>query len=212
MDKAFWDERWRENRIGFHEAAANPLLTGYLNRLDLPPGGRVFVPLCGKSFDMDWLLSRGCAVVGIELFEPAVAEVFERLGLVPKVEPMAGLQRYNAGDLVLFAGDFCKLTTELLGPVDAVYDRAALIALPPETRAQYATHVTAICGAVQQLLITLDYDQSLTDGPPFSVPGKEVAALYGVSHNIEKLHAQPITGPVAKRAAGDEILWSLRPL
>ncbi|MDA7428102.1 thiopurine S-methyltransferase [Primorskyibacter aestuariivivens] len=212
MDKAFWDERWRENRIGFHKAAANPLLTGYFDRLHLSPGGRVFVPLCGKSFDLDWLLSRGHAVVGIELYEPAVAEVFDRLGLRPRIDALSGLRRYSADELVIFAGDLFHLTSELLGSVDAVYDRAALIALPPDMRARYAAHVTAICGAVPQLLITLDYDQSLTDGPPFSVPGDEVRALYGASHWTEKLHVQPITGSVAKSAKGEETLWSLKPL
>lgn len=212
MDKAFWDERWRENRIGFHEAQANPLLTGYVEHLGPPPGGRVFVPLCGKSFDMDWLMSRGHKVVGIELYEPAVAEVFDRLGLQPRVDTVSGLRRYAADGLVIFAGDFFHLTAEMLGGVDAVYDRAALIALPPDMRARYAAHVTAICGAVPQLLITLDYDQRLTDGPPFSVPGHEVRTLYGASHETLKLYVQPITGPVAKRAVGDEILWLLKPL
>jgi thiopurine S-methyltransferase len=174
MNPEFWHKRWADNQIGFHESAVNPLLVAHLDSLALPQGARVFVPLCGKTLDIDWLLSRGYRVAGAELSTSAVAQLLERLGVKPAIHRQGGLERHCAPGLDIFVGDIFQLTAAMLGTVDAVYDRAALIALPPDMRGRYVQHLRAICGSVPQLLITLDYDQSVVDGPPFSVSAAEV--------------------------------------
>ena len=55
MDPDFWQQRWREGQIGFHQDAPTPLLLKHWASLDLPTGAKVFVPLAGKSRDMAWL-------------------------------------------------------------------------------------------------------------------------------------------------------------
>ena len=71
-----------------------------------------------------------------------------------------------------------------------VYDRAALIALPPGTRERYADllcrHLPDGC---RGLLVTLAYDQNEMDGPPFSVPDSEVRALLTPAFGAEPLAA-----------------------
>ena len=108
----------------------------------------------------------------------AVAQLFDELGLAPEVAPAGPLTRFAAPGIEVFAGDIFELTPEKLGPVAAVYDRAALIALPPALRPRYADHLAALAPGAPQLLITLEYDQSLMDGPPFSVGAEEVRRLY----------------------------------
>ena len=66
MEAAFWHERWQRGEIGFHEAQPNALLTAFFERLTLPADSRVFVPLCGKTRDIPWLLSQGLRVAGAE--------------------------------------------------------------------------------------------------------------------------------------------------
>jgi thiopurine S-methyltransferase len=178
MNPEFWHKRWADNQIGFHEGAVNPLLVAHFDVLALPEGARVFVPLCGKTLDIDWLLSRGYRVAGAELSASAVAQVFERLGTSPVVERVGNMEHHGVAGLDIFVGDIFELTAAMLGSVDAVYDRAALIALPPDLRKRYVQHLRAICGGAQLLLITLDYDQTLADGPPFSVPAAEVRDRY----------------------------------
>ena len=95
---------------------------------------------------------------------------------------------YQLDELTLFQGDVFDLYPELLADVGAVFDRAALIALPPPMRARYAAHRRAILPRpVDRLLITLDYDQSRMSGPPFSVQPPEIAHLFGVDHHLELL-------------------------
>ena len=64
MDEAFWEARWSLNQIAFHEDKPNSLMLDYFDRLAVRPGDVLFVPLCGKAVDLDWLMSEGFKVVG----------------------------------------------------------------------------------------------------------------------------------------------------
>ena len=59
MDPDFWHNRWANNQIGFHEGKPNALLAKHFERLGLAPGAHVFLPLCGKTRDIAWLLDLG---------------------------------------------------------------------------------------------------------------------------------------------------------
>ncbi|MEM8589858.1 MAG: thiopurine S-methyltransferase [Pseudomonadota bacterium] len=212
MDHAFWLQRWRENKIAFHEGAVNALLSRSFDRLALARGDRVFVPLCGKTADLAWLAAQGCRVVGIELSRSAVEAVFADMGVAPEITEMGKLILFRAEGVEVFVGDIFDLSVEALGPVDAVYDRAALVALPEAMRVSYAVHLAAITNTARQLLITFDYDQAHMDGPPFSVDGDEVAALYGRHYRPQVVATTPITGSLADRCSGTENAWLLEPL
>ena len=80
MEPNFWHERWQQNQLGFHESEANSLLVAHFDALSLAPNSRVFVPLCGKTRDIAWLLSKGHRVVGIELSQLAIEQLFTDLG------------------------------------------------------------------------------------------------------------------------------------
>ncbi len=93
MDPAFWQERWKNQDIGFHQPEFHALLQKYWSRLDLRPGSPVFVPLCGKSLDMVWLAQQGHRVIGAELSELAIDDFFAERGLDPTARTAAQLHR-----------------------------------------------------------------------------------------------------------------------
>ena len=76
MTPDFWIERWQKGETGFHQEAGNDLLPKHWPSLALAPRSTVFVPLCGKSFDMVWLAAQGHRVVGVELSPLAVDDFF----------------------------------------------------------------------------------------------------------------------------------------
>ena len=123
MDREFWDARWDQNKIAFHEDRPNTLLSEQFDNLSLRAESTVFVPLCGMAIDLDWLNSRGHHVVGIEFNRRAVEDVFKRRKINPDVQQRASHAHYKADGIDLFVGDFFDLTSELVGPVDVVYDR-----------------------------------------------------------------------------------------
>ena len=174
MDASFWHQRWEKNEIGFHESEANPLLVKYFKVLSLAKGRRVFVPLCGKTLDISWLLSNGYRVTRAELSRIAVEQLFAGLRVEPKISGVGQVDHYSASNIDIFVGDIFALSSKILGQVDAIYDRAALVALPEQLRSRYAAHLTEMTANAPQLLLTYEYDQHVMEGPPFSIGDAEV--------------------------------------
>ena len=210
MEASFWRQKWERGDIAFHESEANPLLIEHFEKLNLAAGSRVFLPLCGKTRDFSWLLASGYRVVGAELSELAINELFKELGLDPEIARVGNLIRYSAENVDIFVGDIFDLTRETLGPVAAVYDRAALVALPEEMRNRYTKHLLDMTDAAEQLLICIEYDQTLMDGPPFSVDSDEVNRHYQETYQVTPLASRPIPGGLKGKCAASENLWLLK--
>ncbi|MFA5985342.1 MAG: thiopurine S-methyltransferase [Methylococcaceae bacterium] len=209
MDANFWLRRWENNEIGFHEREANPLLLKYFDKLCLTEGKRVFIPLCGKTLDIAWFLSKGYRVAGAELSKLAVGQLFEGLGLEPTITTLGELEHYSAQNIDIFVGDLFKLSSELLGPVDAIYDRAALVALPEPTRILYTAHLMAISAKAPQLLICYEYDNSQMDGPPFSITSAEVKQHYSASYTLTLLESLDVPDGFKRKFPATESVWLL---
>ena len=193
MDPDFWLQRWRERQIGFHQDAPTPLLLKHWPALGVAPGSRVFVPLCGKSLDLAWFAAQGYRVLGVELSPIAIGEFFAEHGLAPEThETPLGL-RHVAGPIEILQGDAFALDAATLAGCDALFDRAALIALPPPLRERYVHELHArLPAGCRGLLITLDYPQHEKDGPPFSVAPDEVRTLYGRDWEVTLLEHRDI--------------------
>jgi len=144
MQPDFWSERWSRNQIGFHQGEINSLLRAHWSRLHVPKGAKVFVPLCGKSRDIMWLRARGHHVVGVELIRIALHDFFAENALTPTVTAQPPFERWEADGVTLWCGDFFDLIAVDLDDVGAVYDRASLIALPPDMRQRYVEHMHSI--------------------------------------------------------------------
>jgi thiopurine S-methyltransferase len=185
-----WIERWRNGRTGWHQPAGNPNLQRHWRA----SGRRVLVPLCGKTPDLLWLEAAGNDVVGVELSEMAVLGFFEEQGLT--FERNDGtLIAYRARErrITLYCGDYFEFHD---GPFDAHYDRGALVALTSDLRSRYAAHTTSLLtDDAEQLVITVEYDQSICDGPPFSLGADDVQGywprLQRVAHIDDTKNAPP---------------------
>lgn len=210
MDSNYWHQRWEKNELGFHESEANPLLFKYFNELSLAQGSRVFVPLCGKTLDIAWLVSNGCSVVGAELSEIAIAQLFAELGVAPNISVVGDVKHYSAKNIDIFVGDIFTVSSKTLGVVDAVYDRAALVALPEEMRHRYTAHLMKITAKAPQLLITLTYDQNVMDGPPFSISDAEVNQHYRDSYHLTRLESACVPGGLKGKCEAMESVWLLK--
>jgi thiopurine S-methyltransferase len=210
MDARFWHQKWERNEIAFHQSEVNPHLTAYFSKLSVAKDGRVFLPLCGKTLDIPWLLSQGYRVAGAELSKIAIEQLFAGLGVQPKISSLGKLDHYSAKNLDVFVGDFFDLSQKTLGHVDAVYDRAALVALPEKMRERYTAHLMKITIKAPQLLISYEYDQSLVDGPPFSVSNSEVKQHYEKSYDLTLLSSKQVAGGLKGICPAKENVWLLK--
>jgi len=192
VEADFWHNRWENNLTGFHLNEVNPHLKTNWSSLNVPSGGRVFVPLCGKTLDLIWLADQGYQVVGIELSLLAVEAFFAENSIKAERTQVGELELWQSDKISLFCGDFFALTPEILGKIDAVYDRASLIALPPAMRQDYVVKLTELDQSAPKLLVTLEYDQSKMSGPPFSVSKAEVEPLFKANYQVSQLSAQDV--------------------
>jgi thiopurine S-methyltransferase len=189
----FWRARWRTGQIGFHQSAPDRHLAEFWPRLKLPPDSSVFVPLCGKSLDLLWLRDNGHSVSGVELSAIALESFCMENGILTRRRILADFERYEAAGLELFCGDYFSLNSGILGAIDAVYDRAALISWTPQMRLAYVKQATALVRrGAQILLVTLEYPPEQMAGPPFPVTSEEVRRLYAKDFAIQQLDRQDI--------------------
>jgi len=216
MHPSFWHDRWHSGQIGFHQAEVNPYLVRFWPQLQLTRGQRVFVPLCGKSRDMVWLAEQGHPIVGNEISPIAIREFFSAAGLTPSISDAGHLRRWTAAGYELLEGDYFALSRSDLGRIDAVYDRAALIAMPSSLRPRYAARLVELTPPeVPMLLVAMNYDESRMSGPPFAVTHAEVEALFEKTFVIELLHTEDALAANPRfRERGlermEESVWLLR--
>lgn len=188
MHTEFWHHKWQDKQLGFHQSIVNPYLQKHWNKLGLAAHETVLVPLCGKSLDMLWLLSQGYRVIGIELIPMAVQSFSDENDI-----PFKKIKRNNhivwqLDKLQIFCTDFFSLEQADIGPINAVYDRAALIALPAEMRVIYAEKIKQLMPKNSQLFqVAINYSQAEMQGPPFSVEQTELKNLYADSFTISLL-------------------------
>ena len=210
MKATFWKNKWDLNQIGFHQNRVNPYLIKHFDALNMKKGDTIFVPLCGKTLDIKWLIQQGIKVIGAELIESAVEQLFMEMQVKPEIHEIEKFKYFSAENVVVFVGDILELNSKLMGNIDAIYDRAALVALPQEVRVRYASHMLNITQNASQLLITFDYDQSLMSGPPFSVNRAEVFNLYGEDYQIDSLEIADVKGGLKGIYAATEHIWHLK--
>jgi thiopurine S-methyltransferase len=187
VEPSFWHTRWEAGQIGFHQNEVQSLLSDHWTALGATEGSPIFVPLCGKSKDIGWLAGQGHGVVGVELSPLAVKDFFTEAGVTTQTSRISPFQIVSGAGVRIFCGDFFELSQTQLGPLGGVYDRAALIALPPEKRAAYAQQLITLADGAPMLLIALDYAQDAMNGPPFAVSDAEVTRLFKNHYQIECL-------------------------
>jgi thiopurine S-methyltransferase len=185
-----WHERWENNLIGFHVGEVQPWLVEHWPRLSGQTQGNnacVFVPLCGKTLDIEYFLNEGYQVVACELSEMAVQQLFVQLAIKPDIKTWQGGLIYSGPNLNVYVGDMFGLGEYELAGMDYIYDRAALIALPKDTRRDYMAKLKALCPKAKQFIITLDYDQNITQGPPYAVSQQEIHEQYADRFQVQRI-------------------------
>lgn len=188
MELSYWISRWNKGKTGFHMENGYPGLVQNWNKLNLPPNPVVLVPLAGKSRDILWLSRHSQTVIAVEISERAIHQFFEENNLTPTLQSAAGFDIYTASNITFWHGDFLKLPKRKLPPADLIFDKAAIVALPPQKRIAYAKKILSL--STEQTLVLmhlLNYPEGQMTGPPFSVTKEEVEKLFDSRFRITEL-------------------------
>ncbi|SRR3990167_7772049 len=200
MQSEFWHHCWQHQRIGFHQYEIHPLLPVVFSQLNWESSKAIFAPLCGKSLDLWWLSQQG-KVIGAELSELACQQFYQQQNQPFSVSVQGDFRHFSHPAVDVWQGDYFALTSEQLGKIGLIYDRAALIALPLQMRIDYVKQLKRLCpGPVSLLLLSLEYPQEEMSGPPFSVTEPEVRMLFDFAASVELVALRNMTGrPFAQR-------------
>ncbi len=193
MEAGFWLKKWELGETGFHQELVNESLRACWPSVKAPPEGAVLVPLCGKSLDMCWLVDRGHTVIGIEVSSLACEAFFAGLKVKPQIEKVGALTGMSAGPYRILQGDFFAVTPADVGPVPAFYDRAAIVAMPPEMQPVYARQLMSLlpAGAVG-LVNCVDYPPEAMEGPPFSIDEERLRELLRPHCEVARLASKEV--------------------
>lgn len=185
MELSFWKSRWEKGKTGFHSPIVNPKLKEYWPDFPLPKNSTVLVPLCGKSLDMRWLAEKGLQVIGIEISDIACHQFFEEQKLSFQIKSKGDFTVYESDNIKIWQGDFFKMKPQYLPEIHGIYDRAALVALPPKKREKYSKKIFTLTDSLCHIFLhSFEYPEMEMNGPPFSVSEEEIKQLYGNKFNI----------------------------
>ncbi|XP_068567393.1 probable thiopurine S-methyltransferase isoform X1 [Cebidichthys violaceus] len=191
-----WEERWQEDRIGFHQPHVHKMLEKNIDKvLSGRTGVRFFFPLCGKAVDMKWLADMGHSVVGVEISEKGIKQFFEDNNMTYSEEPVPAIPgakvfKSSERNISLYQCDLYKFSSSIEGQFGAIWDRGSLVAINPRDREKYAALIISLMAKdCRYLLDTLLYNPESYSGPPFLVPDEQVASLFGNSCDLEQLQS-----------------------
>ena len=184
MEKEFWKERWSLGQIGFHLGEVNPHLVRQYDRLPLLPASEILVPLAGKSLDLRFFTEEGHHVTAIELSSLAIEAFFEEQGLIATQHDEGSFVFHETDQITFLEGDFFALEPSSIAAPTLVYDRAALVAMPPELQSRYKDQLIRLAQGAPIFLVTLDYPPHEMQGPPFPITEVRVNELFGTTHTI----------------------------
>jgi thiopurine S-methyltransferase len=176
-----WKVRWEETEgnVSWQAPAVDQHLQDHLKDLTVVGGATtsIFVPWCGKSLDVPWLSSQGYDVVGVELSEIGVVQLFEENGIPYSVTEKEGFSVYEAKDrkMKVFLGDFYNLTPGLVGVFEAVWDNNAFGAAEVADREKYISVLLSILTPKGRILLgNWEYGNKVRHSAPFSLPSELV--------------------------------------
>ncbi|MCB0323938.1 MAG: hypothetical protein KDD69_10205 [Bdellovibrionales bacterium] len=195
-----WIARWNEGATGWRYPEADQELESDFQRLrqtfQLPGGAEAFVPLCGDSWAVRYLYDQSLSVTGLDV-APRALELL-RTCRFPEVQferrREGACEVYSAPRVRLIEGDIFALETAC--PFHFIYDRAALVALPPSIRQQYASLLVAQLARNGVLyLVSYEYEATEQTSAPYSVPRLESLRLFAqleeVDYRAEQLPVIP---------------------
>ena len=204
MKHEFWAERWSEGLIGFNQSEVNAHLRTHWPSLELDSSARILVPLCGKSIDLLWLREQGHAVVGVEFVEQAIHDFFSDHAIPYEPTALGWRATDNGPPLTLVRHDFMTLQPQQIGRFDAVYDRASVVALPPDLQFDFGRAM----GVLLQpkcvgILLSFEYPPEQRQGPPFATDRNRLREILGTNVEIELIDRHDLDSSEVERFGVD---------
>ncbi|KAK3732788.1 hypothetical protein RRG08_041098 [Elysia crispata] len=191
----YWQHRYDVGDTYWMRQEAAPMLVKHYMKLNPDKKARnILLPLCGKSWDLDWLSEQDVPlVVGIDCLLGVLREFSNRSGhiwtetAVPKLGSDSVLLKRNDGKMKLYSCDMLDFSPEIEGTFDAVWERGSLIILPRESVNRYVQILVSLLRSGGRILLeSIEFDADAIDPgteykpfPPFPYFQEDIKHLFG---------------------------------
>lgn len=189
--QARWKETWEKTggNVPWQKSEVDGYLQEHIN--DLTGGEKnvsILVTWCGNSLDIPWLSSQGYDVVGVEISELGVRQMFEENGIPYSTTQEGGFSIYQAQDrkMKVFVGNYYNLTPELVGTFDGVWDNNAFGAAEVANREKYMSVLVSLLKPDGRVLLgNWEYGELVRDSAPFSLSCTFVKELFQEKFEVQ---------------------------
>lgn len=176
-----WKKKWDAGMTRWHQPDVYWVLKKYAKDY-IHEESRILVPLCGKTVDLAYLTKKAKEVVGVEGVLKGVQEFIQEN---PDLQMAASGQReqfecFRGEKIWMFCGNFFHFGPSVAGKFDLIWDRAAMVAIDPKDRDEYAHVLGSVLkpGAVLLLSGFVRPKGDLTSGPPFTLNRDQIISLF----------------------------------
>jgi len=123
----------------------------------------------------------------------AVRAFFRENRLQPVRRRTGKFTLWEHGEISILCGDYFALGKADLGPIDTVYDRAALTALPEDIRGRYVAQLRRIVPDTSEIFLLTTEDAAENDSLSTALGvDKEIKALYSEGFEIDLAHVESV--------------------
>ncbi|CAL8110762.1 unnamed protein product [Orchesella dallaii] len=202
----YWENRYKKRNFEWHIEEVHPQLLKYLSKLtqleteETVEGSKAkkfFVPLCGKTKDIPFLLKLGFEVFAVEAIDSVVQELINENNLELTFDEKRSIYHDKDEQLKIYCGDLFKCPIEEYGPFDCIWDRASFIALDYSFRPSYIDMMKRSVGYGSEngvhnfryLLQSVTYDKSNFAGPPRCVDAADIKEFFGLWADVTVLES-----------------------
>nr|XP_039260200.1 probable thiopurine S-methyltransferase [Styela clava] len=175
---------------------ASPMLRKHIKSL-LPNAirKRIFLPLCGKSPDIKWLIDEGYEVVGLECSEHAILEFFEENSVefeksVSTKDHSFRVYTGKTANVVIYEGDYFKFNSDIAGGLfDAVWDSASLNTIELASRKPYVEIMRSVLDKQAKYMLSAMYfgEKRTWINNPFDITDADMTELFGEYFTWDKV-------------------------
>lgn len=169
LNKQFWSERYKINKIGWDTGTITTPLKDYIDQLT-NKNIKILIPGAGNSYEAEYLYNKGFTnVYVIDLVKQPLENLIKRIPNFPKEQ--------------LLQGNFFNLKDEF----DLIIEQTFFCALNPKFRDNYVSKMNDIL-KYNGKIIGLLFNFPLTEeGPPFGGSKEEYINRFSPFFNIKTI-------------------------
>lgn len=173
LDKEYWEQRYRNNEMGWDIGYASTPITAYFNQIQ-NKDAHILIPGAGNAYEAEYLYRMGFDnVFVLDWCELALENLLRR---VPGFPPDH-----------LIVGDFFQHE----GQYEYIVEQTFFCAIDPSLRKQYAAHTYQLLESTGTLVGVLFNVPLNADRPPFGGNAEEYHSLFSPYfhfHTFEPCH------------------------